>query len=102
MTGRKGVASYRSGGECEGLPGVPHVEQAVSICPVTILPRLAPRNAGQDKHDWRRAADQLHLKITQRALFGHVRRGTVVIQPVRPRLQTPCEEMAFGRMKVSG
>jgi hypothetical protein len=50
MAYRKAVASNGSGGEGERLPGVPYVVQAVSICPITILPRLAPRNAGQNKH----------------------------------------------------
>ena len=50
MTYRKTVASNSSGGEGERLPGVPYVVQAVSIGTITILPRLAPRNAGQNKH----------------------------------------------------
>ena len=102
MTDRKTVASDGSGGERERLPGVPYVVQAVSICPVAILPRLAPRNAGQDKHDWRGAAGQLHLEIAQRTLFGHVRRGTVMVQPIGPLLQAPCEEVEFGRVQIPG
>src|ERR1019366_9961851 len=41
MTASIAVAADGSGGEREGLPGVPHVVKAVSICPLTILPRLA-------------------------------------------------------------
>ena len=47
---RKTVASNGSGAEGERLPGVPYVVQAVSICTITILPRLTPSNAGQNKH----------------------------------------------------
>src|SRR5262245_28247693 len=63
MTDRKGVTSHGAGGEHERLSGMPHIMQAVSICPITILPRLAPRDAGQDKCYWRRAIDPLHPEI---------------------------------------
>ena len=102
MTDRKAVASDGSGGERKRLPGVPDIVQAVSICPVTVLPRLAPRNAGQDKHYWRRAVGPFHLEIAERALFGHVRGGTVMIQPIGPLLQAPCEEVEFGRVQIPG
>ena len=96
MTDRKGVTSYGAGGEHERLPGMPHIMQAVSICPVTILPRLAPRDAGQDKCYWRRASGPLHPEIAESTLLGHVRRGPVMIQPIGPLLQTPCEEVGLG------
>ena len=79
VTDSKTVASDGAGGQRKRLPGMSDVVQTISICPVPILPRLAPRNTGQDKHDWRGAADQLQLKTAQRTLLGHVRRGTVMI-----------------------
>ena len=50
------VASHGLGGERQRLPGVTDIVQAVSIGAVAILPRLAPRDAGQDKYDRRIAA----------------------------------------------
>jgi hypothetical protein len=50
MAYRKTIASNGSGAEGERLPSMPNVVQAVSIGTTTILPRLAPRNAGQNKH----------------------------------------------------
>jgi hypothetical protein len=73
MTDRKGVTADGVGGDRERLPGVPHIMQAVSICPVTILPRLAPRDAGQDKCYRRRAIDPLHPEIAESTLLSHVR-----------------------------
>ena len=102
MSDREAIASDGPGGERKRLPGVPYVVQAVSICPVTVLPRLAPRNAGQNKHDWRRAAGQLHFKIAAPALLRHVPGRTVMIQPIWPPLQTPCEEVEFRRVQIPG
>jgi hypothetical protein len=48
------------------------------------------------------AAGQLHFEIAQRALLGHVRRGTVMIQPIGPLLQASCEEVEFGRVQIPG
>src|ERR1035437_417330 len=79
MTDRKAVASNSPGGESERLPGVPYVMQAVSICSITVLPRLPPHNGGQNKHQGRRAGAQLHLNIAPRALFDHVLRGTIMV-----------------------
>ena len=72
MAYRKTVASNGLGGEGERLPGMPYVVQAVSICTITILPRLAPRNGGQNKHNGAELPTQFHLNIAQRTLFGHV------------------------------
>jgi hypothetical protein len=84
MTDGKAIASDGSGGKRECLPGMSHIVQAVSIRPVTILPRLAPRDAGQHKYYRHRAIGPLHLKIAESTLLGHVRRGPVVIQPIGP------------------
>ena len=79
MANREAIASDGSGGKRNRLPGMPHVVQAVSICPVTVLPGLAPCNAGQNQHDRGKAAGQLQIKMAERALLGHVCRRTVVI-----------------------
>ena len=54
------MARAASASACQACPDI---VQAVSICPVTVLPCLAPRNAGQDKHDGRGAvAVHLHAR----------------------------------------
>ena len=75
---------------------------AVSIGTVPVFPCLAPRDACQNKHDGRRASAQSHFKVTQRALFGHVRRGTVMIQSVRPILHAPRDEMKLSWVQIPG
>lgn len=99
---RKAAASHSPGRDRKRLPGVSHVVQAVSISPVTVLPRLAPGNGGQDERYWHRAISQLHLKIAARTLLGHVRGGPVMIQPVGPLLQALCEEVELGRVQIPG
>src|SRR5580704_16356584 len=81
---------------------MPDVVQAVSIGPVPVFPGLAPRDAGQNKYDWRGALDRVHLKMAGRALLRHVRRGTVVIQSIRPLLQAAREEVKLSRMQIAG
>ena len=102
MSECEAVASDSAGGECKRLPSVPYVVQAVPICPFTVLPRLAPHNAGQNEHNGRRAAGQLHFKITAPALLRHVPGWIVVIPPIWPPLQTPCEEVEFRRVQIPG
>src|SRR5262249_33246277 len=102
MTDRIAFTSDGSGGECERLPSVSDVVQAVSIGPVTVLPGLAPCNAGQNKYNWSRVTGPRPLKSAERTLSGHMRGRTVVIQPIGPLLQTSCEEMEFSGMKIPG
>ena len=47
----EGFASNRLSRKRDRLPCVSNIVQAISISPVTILPRLAPSNAGQHKYD---------------------------------------------------
>src|ERR1700736_3916107 len=61
MTECKAVASHGPGSERKCLPGVSDVVQAVAVGAVTVLPCLAPRDAGQYKYDRRIAMN--HLKI---------------------------------------
>ena len=102
VTDSKTVASDGAGGQRKRFPGMPDVVQTISICPVPILPRLAPRNTGQDKHDRRGVAGQSQLDTALRTLLGHVRRGTVMIQSIGPVLHAPCEEVELGRMQIPG
>src|ERR1019366_9627213 len=102
MADREAIASDGSGGKRNRLPGMPLVVQAVSICPVPVLPGLAPYNAGQHKHDRGKAASQLQIKSAERALLGHVRGWAVMIHPIGPPLQAPCEEVEFRRGQISG
>src|SRR5215472_16150758 len=81
-TSRKAVAPDGSGCKRERLPGMPNVMQAVSISPITILPRFTPGNAGQDECEWGRTTGQRRLQIAGRALLGHVRRRPIMIQTV--------------------
>src|SRR5579871_1661094 len=46
MSNRSAITSGCSGGQRQSLPRMSDVVQAVSISPVTVLPRLAPGNAG--------------------------------------------------------
>ena len=102
MSGREAVAADSAGGECKRLPSVPYVVQAVPICPFIVLPRLAPHNTGQNKHNGRRVAGQRHFKIAAPALLRHVPGWIVMIQPIWPPLHTPCEEVEFRRVQIPG
>ena len=42
------------------------------------------------------------VEIAQRALLGHMRGGAVMIEPVGPLVQAPCEEVEFRRMQITG
>jgi hypothetical protein len=81
---RESIASDSPSGKSKRLPGVPYVVQAVPICPLTVLPCLAPHNTRQNEHNWRRAAGQPHFKRTAPALLRHVPRWIVMIQPIGP------------------
>src|ERR1700751_6367648 len=102
MPDREAFATDSAGGERKRLPSVPYVVQAVPICPFIVLPHLAPHNTGQNKHNWRRAAGQLHFKITAPALLRHVPGWIIVIPPIWPLLQTPCEEVEFRWVQIPG
>src|SRR5205807_1409090 len=102
MTAGEAVAPNCPGGERERLPGMSDVVQAVSICPVTVLPSLAPRDAGQDKYYGRGLIRPLHLEIAASSLLGHVRRGPVMIQAIGPLLQVACEEVELGGVQIPG
>src|SRR5579864_1744076 len=103
LTGCETIASHGAGGERERLPGVPDIVQAIAISPVAVLPRFAPRNAGQDEYDGRidaRDSQVADREIADGPLLGHMGRGPVVIQPVGPVLEAARKEMEFGRVQV--
>src|SRR4051794_16442516 len=101
MTRGNGVAPHASGSERQRLPGMSHVVQAITIGALTILPCLPPRNAGQDKHYWSGAIGQTYLEIADSTLFGHVRRRSIMIQPIGPFLQAARQEVELGRMQIA-
>ena len=98
----KAFASDRARSESKRLPGVPDVVQAVSICPVPVLPSFAPGNAGQNENKRGGAADKFPDKVSDAALFCHVGRRTVMIEAVGPLHEPPRAEVKFGRMEIAG
>jgi hypothetical protein len=98
----KAFASDRARSESKRLPGVPDVVQAVSICPVPILPSFAPGNAGQNENKRGGAADKFPDKVSDAALFCHVGRGPVMIEAIGPFHESPRAEVKFGRMEIAG
>jgi len=78
-----------------------YVVQAISICTFTVLPCLAPHDAGQNE-----AQLALHppsrpiSKTTAPALLRHVPRWIVVIQTIWISLQTSREESGIPLVKI--
>ena len=63
---------------------------------------LRATDAGQHKYDGGVHSGQPGCEISERALFGRVRRRTVMIQAIRPVLHTTCREVEFRWVQIPG
>src|SRR5271169_254440 len=75
---REAFAPNGSSGKRKSLPGMSDVVQAIPICAVLVLPRFAPRDAGQNENYRSRSVDKFLAKLSLGPLFRHVGRGTVM------------------------